>query len=84
MTTSSQYLLSQPHINQTIIDPNLTLIHMFANISQYIIQLSNNVNIDCPSLIIKISKISQFLSVDKASDDCDFLQTVLDNHSLSG
>ena len=38
-------------------------------------------NIDRPSFIAKLSSVSQFSSVEKTSQCCDFLRTVLDKHS---
>ena len=41
----------------------------------------NIANIDCPSFIAEISSASEFSSVEKANQLCDFLRTVLDKHS---
>ena len=41
----------------------------------------NIANIDRPSLIAELSCASEILSVDKASQFCDFLRTVLDKHA---
>ena len=38
-------------------------------------------NIDHPSFIAELSSVSEFSSVEKASQFCDFLRTVLDKHA---
>ena len=40
----------------------------------------NIANIDRPSLIAELSSVSEFSSVEKANQFCDFLCTVLDKH----
>ena len=42
----------------------------------------NNANIDRPSFIVELSSVSEFSSVEKANQFCDFLRTVLDKHAL--
>ena len=42
----------------------------------------NMTNIDRPSFIAEISSVSEFSSVEKANQFCDFLCTVLDKHAL--
>ena len=39
-------------------------------------------NIDRPSFIAELSSVSEFSSVEKANQYCDFLLTVLDKHAL--
>ena len=41
----------------------------------------NIANIDCPSFIADLSSVSEFSSVEKANQFCDFLRTVLDRHA---
>ena len=41
----------------------------------------NMVNIDRPSFIAELSSVSEFSSVEKANQYCDFLRTVLDKHA---
>ena len=41
----------------------------------------NIANIDRPSFIAELSSVSEFSSVEKANQFCDFLRTVLDKHS---
>ena len=41
----------------------------------------NIANIDRPSFIAELSSVSEFSSVEKASQFCDFLRTVLDKHA---
>ena len=38
-------------------------------------------NIDRPSFIAELSSVSEFSSVEKANQYCDFLRTVLDKHA---
>ena len=40
----------------------------------------NIANIDRPSFIAELSSVSEFSSVEKAKQFCDFLCTVLDKH----
>ena len=40
----------------------------------------NMANIDRPSFIAEISSVSEFSSVEKANQHCDFLHIVLDKH----
>ena len=39
-------------------------------------------NIDRPSFIAELSSVSEFSSVEKANQFCDFLRTVLDKQAL--
>ena len=39
-------------------------------------------NIDCPSLIAELSSVSEFSSVEKANQYCDYFRTALDKHAL--
>ena len=41
----------------------------------------NIANIDRPSFIAELSSVSEFSSVEKANQFCDFLRTVLDKHA---
>ena len=41
----------------------------------------NIANIDRPSFIAEVSSVSEFSSVEKANQFCDFLRTVLDKHA---
>ena len=41
----------------------------------------NIANIDCPSFIAEPSGVSEFSSVEKANQFCDYLRTVLDKHA---
>ena len=41
----------------------------------------NMANIDCSSFNAELSSVSEFLSVEKANQFCDFLCTVLDKHA---
>ena len=41
----------------------------------------NIVNIDRPSFIAELSSVSEFSSVEKASQFCDFFRTVIDKHA---
>ena len=41
----------------------------------------NIANIDCPLFIAELSSFSEFSSVAKANQFCDFLRTVLDKHA---
>ena len=41
----------------------------------------NVANIDRPLFNAELSSVSEFSSVEKASQFCDFLRTVLDNHA---
>ena len=43
--------------------------------------VSNIANIDRPSFIAELSSVSEFSSVEKANQYCDFLRTVLDKHA---
>ena len=38
-------------------------------------------NIDRPSFIAELSSVSEFSSVEKANKYCDYMRTVLDNHT---
>ena len=38
-------------------------------------------NIDHPSFIAELSSVSEFSSVEKTNQFCDFLRTVLDKHA---
>ena len=42
----------------------------------------NTTNIDHPSFIAEPSSVSEFSSVEKANQYCDYLRTVLDNSQL--
>ena len=41
----------------------------------------NMANIDCPSFIAELSCVSEFSSVEKVNQFCDFLRTILDKHA---
>ena len=41
----------------------------------------NIANIDRPSFNVELSSVSEFTSVEKANQFCDFLRTVLDKHA---
>ena len=41
----------------------------------------NMANIDCPSFIAELSSVSEFSSVEKATQYCDFLRTMPDKHA---
>ena len=41
----------------------------------------NMANIDRPSFNVELSSVSEFSSVEKANQFCDFLRTVLDRHA---
>ena len=41
----------------------------------------NMANIDSPSFIAELSSVSEFSSVEKANQFCEFLRTVLDKHA---
>ena len=43
--------------------------------------VGNMANIDRPSFIAELSGVSEFSSVEKANQFCDFLRTVLDKHA---
>ena len=43
--------------------------------------VGNIANVDRPSFIAELSNVSEFSSVEKANQFCDFLRTVLDNHA---
>ena len=43
--------------------------------------VSNMANIDRPSFIAELSRVSEFSSVEEANQNCDFLRTVLDKHA---
>ena len=43
--------------------------------------VGNITNIDRPSFIAELSSTSEFSSVEKANQYCDFLRTVLDKHA---
>ena len=43
--------------------------------------VGNIANIDRPSFIAEVSSVSEFSSVEKAIQFCDFLRTVLDEHA---
>ena len=38
-------------------------------------------NVDCASFIADLSSVSEYSSVEKANQYCDFLRTVLDMHA---
>ena len=41
----------------------------------------NIANIDRPSFVAELSSVSEFSSVEKVNQFCDFLRTVLDKHA---
>ena len=43
--------------------------------------VGNMTYIDCPSFIAELSSVSEFSSVEKANQFCDYLRTVLDKHA---
>ena len=66
----SGHYCTKSYINVTVSKPS-TLYRTVANIA----------NIDRPSFIAEVSSVSEFLSVEKANQFCDFLRTVLDKHA---
>ena len=78
--TSIENLLLQTHLNQTIIALNPT--SMFQSLSLYLYRTVRNIaNIVRSSFIAELSSVSEFSSVDKANQFCDFLCSVLDKHA---
>ena len=75
--TSMKNLLLQTHLNQTIIALNPTSISKPSALYRIVS------NIDCQSFIAELSSVSEFSSVEKANQFCDFLRTVLDKHAPS-
>ena len=81
--TSIKSILSQTHLNQTIIALCPTSVSKPSIIHRTV---RNMANIDRPSINAEHCSVSEFLSVEKANQYCDFLRTVLDKHAplLSG
>ena len=78
--TSIKNLLLQTHLNQTIIalNPTSTLVSKPSTLYRTV---RNIANIDRPSFIAERSSVSEFSSVEKANQFCDFLLTVIDKHA---
>ena len=76
-------LLLQTHLNQTIIalNPTSMLQSLSLQPSTLCRTVRNIANIDRPSFIAEVSSVSEFSSVEKANQFCDFLRTVLDKHA---
>ena len=67
----SDHYCSKSYLNVSVSKPS-NLYRIVGNIA----------NIDRPSLIAELSSVSEFSSVEKANQFCDFLCTVLDKHAL--
>ena len=76
---STQNLLLQTHLNQTIIALNPTSLFLSLSLLHYTVR--NMANIDRLSFIAELSSVSEFSSFEKANQYCDFLRTVLDKHA---
>ena len=66
----SDHYCTESYFNVTVFKPS-TLYRTVRNIA----------NIDRPSFIAEVSSVSEFSSVEKANQFCDFLRTVLDKHA---
>ena len=65
-------------------DQNYTLLNptsMFQFYAFYLVYVRNMTNIDRPSFIAEHSSESEFSSVEKANQFCEFLHTELDKHA---
>ena len=78
--TSIKNLLSQTHLNHTIIALNPTSMFL-SNPSTLCRTVRIIANIDRPSFVVELSSVSEFSSVEKTNQFCDFLCTVLDRHA---
>ena len=75
-------LLLQTHLNQTIIALNPSSMFQSPSQSPTLYRTVRNIaNFDRPSIIAEHSNVSEFLSVVKANQLCDFLRDVQDKHS---
>ena len=79
--TSIKNLLLQTHLNQTIIALNPTSMFQSLSLIPYTGLERNIANIERPSFIAELYSVSEFSSVVKANQYCDFLRTVLDKHA---
>ena len=75
--TSIKNLLLQTHLNQTTIALSPTSMFQTLCLLPYTVL----VNIDRPLINAELSSVSEFSSVEKANQFCDFLRTVLDKHA---
>ena len=66
----SEHYCTNSYFNVSVISPS-TLYRTVRNIA----------NIDRPSFIADLSSVSEFSSVENASQFCDFLRTVIDKHA---
>ena len=66
----SDHYCTKSYFNVTVSKPS-TLYRTVRNIA----------NIDRPSFIADVSSVSEFSSVEKANQFCDYLRTVLDKHT---
>ena len=66
----SEHYCTNSYFNVSVISPS-TLYRTVRNIA----------NIDRPSFIAELSSVSEFSSVENASQFCDFLRTVIDKHA---
>ena len=87
MTTSINNLLLQTHyllFIYIITDHYCTISYFNVSVSKPSTSyrtVRNIANIDRPSFIAELSNVSEFSSVEKAHQYCDFLRTVLDKHA---
>ena len=83
--TSMKNLLLQTHLNQIIIASITSITYYFyisvSKPSTLYRTVRKRANIDRPSFIAELSSVSEFSSVEKANQYCDFLCTVLDKHA---
>ena len=70
-STESDHYCTKSYFNVSFSKPS-TLYRTIRNIA----------SIDRPSFIAELSTVSEFSSVEKVNQFCDFLRTVLDNHAL--
>ena len=79
--TSIKNLLLQTHLNQTIIALSPTSIFQSLSLLPYTGLLGTLLTLTAHPFFAKLSIVSEFSSVEKASQFCDFLRTVLDRHA---
>ena len=65
---------------QTIIALNPTSTFLSLSLLPYTGLLWNMANIDRPPIIAELTSVSEFSSVEKVNQLCDFLRTVVDKH----
>ena len=78
--TSIKNKLLQTHLNQTIIALNPTSMFQSLSLLPHT-GLLGTWNIGRLSFNAELSNVSEYTSVEKANQNCDFLRTVLDKHA---